>query len=206
VAGIATDQEVDGMIAIIGSWRALAGRGVVAILFGVLALVWPGITLHALVLLFGAFALVDGAMMVAAGLTGARDPQGRHLPLVLQGLLGVAVGIVTFVWPGITALALLLLIAAWAFMTGTLAVGAAIRLRRVIENEWLLAASGGLSVLFAVALVVSPRSGALAVTWLIGIYALVYGVFLVGLSRRLHQLEAARGERRTNGGRRQATA
>jgi uncharacterized membrane protein HdeD (DUF308 family) len=193
-------------VAIIGSWRAVAARGVAAVLFGLLALIWPGITLHALVLLFGAFALVDGAMMLAAALTGGRDAQGRHLPLVLQGLLGVAVGIVTFVWPGITALALLLLIAVWAFMTGTLAIGAAIRLRRVIDNEWLLAASGGLSVLFAVALVAAPRSGALAVTWLIGFYALVYGVFLLGLAWRLHQLEAGLGGRTTNGGRRQARA
>jgi uncharacterized membrane protein HdeD (DUF308 family) len=193
-------------VAIVGSWRAVAARGVAAVLFGLLALVWPGITLGALVLLFGAFALVDGAMMLAAALTGARDAQGRHLPLVLQGLLGVAVGIVTFVWPGITALALLLLIAVWAFMTGTLAIGAAIRLRRVIDNEWLLGASGVLSVLFAVALVVAPRSGALAVTWLIGFYALVYGVFLLGLAWRLHQLEAGLGGRTTDGSRRQRTA
>jgi uncharacterized membrane protein HdeD (DUF308 family) len=193
------------IVAIIGSWRAVAARGVAAVLFGVLALAWPGITLGALVLLFGAFALVDGAMMLAAALTGARGAQGRQAPLILQGLLGVAVGIVTFVWPGITALALLLLIAAWAFMNGTLAVGAAIRLRRVIDNEWLLGASGVLSVLFAVVLVIAPRSGALAVTWLIGFYALVYGVFLLGLAWRLHQLEAGIGGRTANGGRRQAT-
>jgi uncharacterized membrane protein HdeD (DUF308 family) len=155
-----------------------------------LALVWKGITLHALVILFGAFVLVDGAMMLAAAITGAPGAEGRRGLLVLQGLLGIAAGIVTFVWPGITALALLYLIAAWAFITGTLQIAAAIRLRRQIDNEWLLGASGVLSVIFALAAVVLPVAGALAITWVIGLYALLYGAFLLGLARRVRQLES----------------
>jgi uncharacterized membrane protein HdeD (DUF308 family) len=187
------------IMVIVGNWRTLAVRGVAAVIFGLLALVWPAITLHALVILFGAFVLVDGAMMLAAAITGAPRAAGRRRLLVLQGLLGVAAGIITFVWPGITALALLYLIAAWAFMTGVLELAAAVRLRREIDNEWVLGTAGVLSVVFAAVLVVAPLAGALAVTWLIGFYALLYGAFLLALAWQVRQLESGSGGRVPNG-------
>jgi uncharacterized membrane protein HdeD (DUF308 family) len=183
------------ILVIVGNWRSLAVRGLAAVIFGLLALVWPGITLQALVILFGAFVLVDGAMMLAAAITGTPGAEGRRGLLVLQGILGIAAGILTFVWPGITALALLYLIAAWALLTGVLEIAAAIRLRREIDGEWLLAASGLLSVVFGVLLVFAPGAGALAVTWLIGFYALLYGAFLLALAWRLRQIEAGGGVR-----------
>jgi uncharacterized membrane protein HdeD (DUF308 family) len=147
----------------------------------------PGITLTALVLLYGAFALVDGVFAVAAALFGRR----RGMPwwaMLVEGLFGIAIGILTFAWPGITALALLYLIAAWAVITGVFEIAAAIRLRQEIQGEWLLALSGALSVLFGVVLVLYPGAGALAVVWLIGAYAIAFGVLLLVLGFRLRSL------------------
>src|SRR5262249_13320305 len=134
-------------------WWVLALRGVVAVLFGLLAFVWPGVTLAALVLLFGAYALLDGVAALVHAVAGGA---GMRWPLALEGLVGVLAGIATLVWPGITALALLYLIAVWAIVTGVLEVVSAIRLRQVIDNEWLLGLSGLASVVFGVLLVVWP--------------------------------------------------
>jgi uncharacterized membrane protein HdeD (DUF308 family) len=180
------------ILIIAGDWRSVALRGMAAFAFGVLALLWPSLTLHALVLLFGAYALVDGVSSLADGVVGAGDAQARRerWPLILQGLAGIAVGILTFLWPDITALALLYLIAAWALLIGGLEIAAAIRLRRVITDEWLLGLSGVVSVAFAVLLVVTPGAGALAITWLIGWFALLNAGLLLGLAWRLRKLEA----------------
>lgn len=172
------------MIAIVGDWRALLIRGVAAVAFGILTLTWPGLTLWALVLLWGAFVLVDGVATLAAVLTrqpGSEDDRGL---LVLRGTVGIAAGIVTFVWPDITALALLFVIAAWAFVTGLVELTAAVRLRRVVDHAWLLGLAGVLSVVFAVVLVITPGPGALVITWLIGWYALVWGGVLLALAWR----------------------
>jgi uncharacterized membrane protein HdeD (DUF308 family) len=169
-------------------WWVVALRGVAAVIFGILALVWPGITLGALVLLFGAYALVDGVFALWTAATGGPAASGRRPWLVLEGVAGVAAGILTFVWPGITALALLAVIAAWAFVTGVLEIVAAVRLRREIEGEWLLVLSGVLSVVFGILLIIDPAAGALAVTWLIGAYAIVFGAILLGLATRLYRL------------------
>ena len=169
-------------------WWVVALRGVAAVIFGILALVWPGITLGALVLLFGAYALVDGVCALWTAATGGPAASGRRPWLVLEGVAGVAAGIVTFVWPGITALALLAVIAAWALVTGVLEIVAAIRLRREIEGEWLMVLSGVLSVVFGILLFINPAAGALAVTWLIGAYAIVFGAVLLGLAMRLYRL------------------
>lgn len=130
-----------------GSWRSLALRGAAAVLFGLLTLIWPNISLLVLVLLFGAYSLLDGAFLLVAA--AANDPKSRRSPrvLLLQAGIGIITGIVTLVWPAITALALLYLIAAWAVITGALEVAAAFRLRKEISNEWLLAVAGGLSIL-----------------------------------------------------------
>ena len=169
-------------------WWVVALRGVAAVIFGILALVWPAITLGALVLLFGAYALVDGVCALWTAATGGPAASGRRPWLVLEGVVGVAAGVVTVVWPGITALALLAVIAAWAFVTGVLEIVAAVRLRREIEGEWLMVLSGVLSVVFGILLIINPAAGALAVTWLIGAYAIVFGAVLLGLAMRLYRL------------------
>jgi uncharacterized membrane protein HdeD (DUF308 family) len=172
------------VIVLARNWWALVLRGLFAMLFGIMALAWPGITLGALVLLYGAYALADGVFAIAAvmaGRTGGRP----WWSLLVEGLVGIAVGIMTFAWPGITALVLLYLIAAWAFVTGIFEIVAAIRLREEIRGEWLLALSGILSILFGLALVVYPGAGALAVVWLIGAYAIAFGALLIALGFRL---------------------
>jgi uncharacterized membrane protein HdeD (DUF308 family) len=173
-------------------WRAAAVRGAAALLFGFLALVWPGLTLTALVLLYGAFVLVHGVSTLADVLTHAPGTAGRRGPLAFVGIVSVAAGIVTFLWPGITALVLLYIIAAWAVVTGAMEIAAAIELRRVIRREWLLVLGGVLSIAFGIVLVAAPGTGALAVTWLIGWYSVVYGALLVALAVRLRrwQLQA----------------
>lgn len=167
-------------------WWLVLLRGIAAIVFGLLAWAWPGATLITLVLFWGAYALVDGAAALIAGWQ-AKDG-GRPLwQVVLIGLIGIAAGIFTFVSPAITAIALLMLIAAWAIVTGVFQIAAAIRLRKEIQNEWLLILSGALSVVFGVLLVLNPGAGALAVLWLIGSFAILYGALLVVLSFRLRR-------------------
>lgn len=169
------------------SWWALVLRGLAAIAFGVLAFVWPQITLTALVFLWGAYALVDGAFAIAAGVKSHGENK-RWWVLLLEGILGVAAGLTAFLVPGITALVLLVLIAAWAMVTGAFEIAAAIQLRKYIKGEWLLALAGVASVLFALALLFNPAAGALAVVWLIGAYSIVFGVLLIVLGVRLHSL------------------
>ncbi|TDC65654.1 HdeD family acid-resistance protein [Actinomadura sp. GC306] len=167
-------------------WWALAVRGAFAVLFGVVALVWPAITVWALVVLFGAFALADGVVAVllaVRGTTGA--PRGL---LALSGVAGIALGIAAFGWPGITAFALLMLIAAWAVATGLLEIVAAIALRKELRGEWAYLLSGAISVLFGVLLFLWPVSGALAIVWLIGLFAILFGAAMVGAAFRLRRL------------------
>jgi uncharacterized membrane protein HdeD (DUF308 family) len=171
------------------NWWLLALRGTFAILFGVLALVWPGIAVASLVLLFGAYALADG--LVDLVLVFARgESAGHRIWLGLQGVVSLAAGVLTFAYPGITALTLLLFIGVWALVTGVLQVYGGIRLRREIEDEWLLIAGGVLTILFGLFVLVRPGSGALAVVLLIGINAIVFGVDLIALSLRLRGLAA----------------
>jgi uncharacterized membrane protein HdeD (DUF308 family) len=179
----------------VGDRRSLAIRGAAAVLFGLITLIWPGLTLTALILLFGALALIDGvSMLVAAFTSGSHDGTSKAL-VVLVGLAGVAAGIITFLWPDITALALLFVVAGWAFVTGVLEIVAAVRLRRELRGEWLLAVVGVLSVLFAVLLVITPGAGALVITWLIGWYAVFAGVMRLALAWRLRQLDPRTGGR-----------
>jgi uncharacterized membrane protein HdeD (DUF308 family) len=172
------------------NWWTLALRGLAAVIFGLLAFVWPGITLLSLVFIFGAYALVDGAFAIAAGIRGAKGYK-RWWLLLITGILSVVAGVLAFIWPGITALVLLGLIAGWALITGVLEVVAAIQMRKYIDGEWLLALSGIASVLFGVLLLLNPFAGALAVVWIIGVYAVVYGVLLLALGFKLRGLERA---------------
>lgn len=164
-------------------WWMLALRGVLAILFGVLALIWPGLALEVLVLLFGAYALVDGVAAIFTAFSN-RETNKSWWILALEGLVGVIAGILTFVYPGITALVLLTVIAVWAIMTGVMEIIAAIRLREEIEGEFLLGLSGLASVIFGVLVLLFPGGGALAVVWMIAIYAIIFGVLLIALGLR----------------------
>lgn len=164
------------------NWWLLLLRGILAVLFGLLAFVWPGITLMALVLLFGAYAIVDGVTALWAG------GSARIWGLVLLGLLGIGAGIYTFVYPGVTAIALLYLIAAWAIVRGIFEVIAAIQLRQVITDEWALIGSGIISIILGVVLCVKPEAGALAMIWVIGAGALVFGILIIMLAFRVRGL------------------
>ncbi|ACY98913.1 MULTISPECIES: HdeD family acid-resistance protein [Thermomonospora] len=168
------------------NWWTFAVRGAVAILFGLMAWIWPAITVWALVLLFGAYALVDGAFALAAAFR-ARAGQSR-LWLAVTGAVGVLAGLLAFIWPGVTALVLLMLIAAWAVVTGVLEIVAAVTLRKELRGEWWYVIGGAVSVLFGLLLFVWPVSGALAVVWLIGLFAIVYGIALIAASLRIKRL------------------
>ena len=168
------------------NWWAIALRGLAGIIFGILAFVMPGMTLAVLVLLFGAYALVDGIFDIIASLGGRSGAQSWWM-LLLEGLVGVAAGLVAFFRPGLTALALVYLIAAWAIITGVLEIVAAIRLRKVMRNEWWLVAGGVLSIVFGVLIAAAPGAGALALVFWIGAYALIFGVLMVGLGFRLRR-------------------
>jgi uncharacterized membrane protein HdeD (DUF308 family) len=166
------------------TWWLVLLRGLAAIVFGILAWAWPGVTLITLVLFWGAYALVDGVAALIGGWQ-TKDSGKPMWQVVLIGVIGIAAGIFTFVQPGVTAVALLLLIAAWAIVHGIFEIAAAIRLRKEIQNEWLLILSGALSVLFGVFMILNPGAGALAVLWLIGVFAVAYGALLVVLSFKL---------------------
>jgi uncharacterized membrane protein HdeD (DUF308 family) len=174
---------------LVGDWRAIALRGLAALAFGIFTLVWPHITLWALVVLFGAFVLVDGVFTLVAVIRNEPGTRQRRGWLIFEGIASVAVGIITFVWPDITALALLFLIAAWAFILGTMRLAAAIQMRREVDDWWLPALSGALSIAFAVLLVITPGDGALVITWLIGWFAVLIGVLLLMLAFRVRKLQ-----------------
>jgi uncharacterized membrane protein HdeD (DUF308 family) len=169
------------------SWWALVLRGIAAILFGVLAFMWPGITLTALVFLFGAYALVDGAFSIVAGIKSYGERK-RWWLLLIEGCLSVAAGVFAFMVPAMTAWILLILIASWAIVTGIFEIAAAIQLRKVISGEWMLALSGVLSILFGALLLYNPAGGALAVVWLIGAYSVLFGILLLVFGIKLRGL------------------
>jgi uncharacterized membrane protein HdeD (DUF308 family) len=164
----------------VGDWRLLVVRGLLALGFGVVTLVWPEITLWAVVVTWGVFALLDGIGSLVAAF-GGTVVRGRAW-LIVHGVLGVAAGVIAFVWPDITGLVMLFVIAVWAFLSGLAKLVTAIQLRREIRHEWVLGAVGVISMGFAVVLVVTPGTGVLVITWLIGWYAVVLGLALLGLA------------------------
>jgi uncharacterized membrane protein HdeD (DUF308 family) len=168
-------------------WWVPVLRGVAAVIFGIMAFVYPGLTVAVLVLLFGAWVLVDGVFRIIGAIGHrASDPDwGWHLVI---GILGIVIGFLTFHAPAITALALVIYIAAWALMIGVTEIVVAIRLRREIRGEWFLILMGIVSVIFAIMLLWNPLPGALALVWLIGSYAIVFGLLGIIFGFRLHSL------------------
>jgi uncharacterized membrane protein HdeD (DUF308 family) len=168
------------------NWWLLLLRGIAAIIFGLLAFFWPGVTLLTLIFLWGAYAFVDGIFSLWAAISG-RVAIAPRWWLAIVGVAGVVAGILTFAWPGITAVVLLLFIAAWAIVSGVFEIWGAIQLRKEIEGEWWLILAGVLSIAFGVILIGQPGVGALAVVWLIAWYAILLGCSLIGLSLRLRK-------------------
>ena len=177
------------MIAVLTrNWWALALRGVFAILFGLAALAMPGISLKALIMLFGAYAVIDGLFAIVAGIRAVGQQQ-RWGPLVLEGIVDIAAGVAVFAWPALTALFLLYLVSVWAVVTGILEIAAALRLPRHVKGEWMLAVNGVISVLLGAFLIAPPHVGILAVVYWIGAYALIFGIMLLALGLRLRRLQ-----------------
>jgi uncharacterized membrane protein HdeD (DUF308 family) len=168
-------------------WWMLLIRGIAAIVFGLLAFSWPGLTIIILTALFAAYALVDGIFALVVGV------HAHWWVLAFVGMLGIVAGLVAFFYPGLTALTLLLIIAAWAIVRGIIEITAAIQLRKVIANEWALILGGLCSVVFGIILFARPAVGALAVIWIIGAYALIIGIFLIILSFRVKHHHHALG-------------
>lgn len=171
---------------LLDNWWALALRGLVAVLFGITALVWPGITLTALIVLFGAFALVDGIFAIVALLFGGgtRD-WGAQL---FESLISIGAGVIALVWPGLTAVAFVFVIAAWAVLSGVFQIVMAVRLRKEITNEWLLGLGGVLSALLGIVFFARPAVGLLSSVWVLGLYAVLFGAVLIVLGFRLRSV------------------
>lgn len=169
------------------NWWVFLLRGILAVIFGILAFIWPGTTLLTLIILFGAYALVDGIFAIIAGVAGYGTTE-RWWAEVIEGVLGMVIGLMTLLWPGATALVVLYFIAAWAIVTGILEIAAAIQMRRYISGEWLLFLSGAVSVLFGVLLFIFPGAGALSLIAFIGAFAILFGSLLIVLALRLRSL------------------
>lgn len=166
------------------NWWLVVLRGVLAILFGLTAFVWPAITLVVLVWIFGVYALVDGLVSVGTGLSRAKA-SSRWWVFLLEGLVSIVAAAIAFIWPGLATLSIVLLIAGWAVLTGILEILAAIRLRHEINNEWLLALGGVISIALGVFLFFQPFAGGVAIIWTIAAYAIIFGVLLIALGFRL---------------------
>jgi uncharacterized membrane protein HdeD (DUF308 family) len=175
------------MLLLVGNWWAFVLRGVLAVLFGLLTFFRPGISLLALVYVFGFYALTEGIFNVIGAFRRTGPEQQPWWALLLEGIFSMIAGFLAFFLPGITAMALLWLIAAWAIATGAMEIAASIRLRKQIKGEWVLAVSGVLSIVFGALLLAFPGAGALTVVLWIGAYALVFGILLIALGIRLRQ-------------------
>jgi uncharacterized membrane protein HdeD (DUF308 family) len=183
---VATDTLID-------NWWAILLRGLCAVAFGIVTFIWPGLSLAALVLLYGVYALFDGGFAVASAWSSRGEPNTRRWPMLARGLFGLGAGIVAICWPAITALALLYVIAAWALVGGVLEVIAAVRLRHVIRGEWALALSGVLSFALGLALALFPAAGALALVLWVGAGAMAMGLALCVLAFRLRSWRSHAG-------------
>ena len=164
------------------SWQ-LTIRGLALILFGIMALIWPNLTVSVLAILFGVYALVDGVVSVVGAILNRKTSPNWTL-LLIVGLISIIAGIFAISNPGVTSLALLYIIAVWALLIGLVSILTAVRLRREIEGEWVMIAAGVLSIVFGIALIVAPDAGAAALAWLIGAYAIILGILDMLLAAR----------------------
>src|SRR5919198_2394693 len=171
------------------NWWLFAIRGAAAIAFGVLTFFWPGVTVVVLVALFGAYALIDGVWMLASLVRGEPDARRHAWSVGVIGVLGVAAGVITFLLPGVTALTLVYVVGFWAIAVGVFQILAAIRLRREIEGELWMALGGVLAILFGVYLVIFPGAGLVSLAWLVGAWALLFGISSLVLAWRLRSLK-----------------
>lgn len=171
-------------------WWVLALRGALAVAFGIAALVWPEATVRALVILFGVYAALDGLVALVSALTSGRRRPGWWL-LVAEAVAGIAAGGLALIWPQVTALVLLYLIAGWAMLTGALELLAAFQLRRMIEGEWTLVLAGLVSIVLGLLLALRPGSGLVAVVLFVGVYAIAFGLLLIALGFRLRGFREA---------------
>jgi uncharacterized membrane protein HdeD (DUF308 family) len=172
-------------------WWVFAIRGIAALVFGILAFIWPETTLTVLVFLFGAYVLVDGVALLIALVRGDATARRHAWAVAIMGVLGIVVGVVTFVWPDVTALSLLYLVAFWAIATGTFQLIAAVALRRELDGEFWMALGGLASIVFGALLIAFPGEGLISLMWLVGIWSLVFGISSLGLALRLHEVDAA---------------
>lgn len=172
------------------SWQVVFWRGAIAIAFGIAAFAWPLLTLAGLVVLIGAFAILDGALAFLVAMRDVRR-SGWWSALLAEGIAGIVAGAVVLAWPASGVVALTWLVAAWAIVTGALEIAAGLALRRAIQDEWALVLGGAVSIVAGIAIAArptpSPGSGAVSLAWLVGLYALVFGALLVGLSLRLRR-------------------
>ena len=166
------------------NWWALLIRGIAAVIFGILAFMWPGVTAIVIGYFFGAYAFVDGVFAIVSAIRAAQAHE-RWWPFILEGIVGLAIAAIAFYDVFVLITALFITIAAWAFVTGILEIVAAIQLRKHISNEWLLIVAGICSILFSLLMVWHPFAAALAIIWIIAAYAIVFGIVMIALSFRL---------------------
>ena len=170
------------------NWSIFVFRGFLAIAFGLLAILWPGLTIGVLIILFGVYVLFEGVLALSAAFRH-RDRKWWWV-LLLEGIAGIIVGLFAFIWPGVTAVVLLVFIAVWAILTGILEIAAAVQLRKQLKGEWALGLTGVLSILIGFILVANPGAGAVALVWLIGIYAIIFGILLTVLGFKAKKVNA----------------
>jgi uncharacterized membrane protein HdeD (DUF308 family) len=172
------------------NWGAMLLRGAAGLIFGLLTILVPGLSLMALVFAFSAYALSDGVLALVSAIRRRPTSESRWAQ-VLEGVLGIGAGLIGVFWPGITLLSFLYLISGWSLVSGVLEVVGAIRLRKVIEGEWLLALSGVASIVLGVLLLIWPVASLFALTLWLGAYGIVFGVVMVGLGLRLRSWDKA---------------
>lgn len=180
------------MINLTRNWWLVALRGLLAILFGITAFVWPSLTWLILILMFGVYAILDGLIAMVSGVFQSRYSP-RWWVFLVEGFISLIAGVVVLLQPGLAGLALIIVIAFWAILTGLLEIVAAIRLRREIRNEWMLGFGGFLSTILGLLMLIQPQAGGLVITLMIGAYALIFGMLLVALGFRLRSFNRRPG-------------
>lgn len=174
------------------NWWLVALRGLLAILFGAAAFIWPGLTWLVLILMFGVYAILDGIIAMVSGVSQSRYSP-RWWVFLVEGFISLIAGVIVLLQPGLAGFALVIVIAVWAVLTGIMEIIAAIRLRREIRNEWMLGFGGFLSIMLGLLMLFQPAAGGLVITLMVGAYALIFGMLLLALSFRLRSFHRRPG-------------